>query len=278
MERKLVRQGRNALTVTLPSTWLKERGLSVGDSVQIDGHNKDLIIGAGMRAKKKEISLNLKDTNWKLVYHTLIGVYIEGYDRIILHYSLPEKSQEIVNSLLGMVIEESTPTQLILKSIISVPEEDFDILLRRAAHMLVEQANLIVELTKEKANPAQVKMQERLLDITLLYCLRFLSKYESVEDSKRYFLLCATLEAAGDHLSQIAGHIGRRTRLAEQIARFMQDYTSAVFESSLEKAYYAMDRFRAGLDSKTFLDGLLFALVEEIHNYLGYIVRIKERS
>jgi len=46
MERKLVKQGRNALTVTLPAKWLKFRRLEAGDSVFFDEKDDGILISS----------------------------------------------------------------------------------------------------------------------------------------------------------------------------------------------------------------------------------------
>ena len=44
MERKLVQQGNNALTVTLPSTWLKKYNLKAKDVVELEEAGRAIMV------------------------------------------------------------------------------------------------------------------------------------------------------------------------------------------------------------------------------------------
>jgi phosphate uptake regulator len=275
MERKLVKQGRNALTVTLPAKWLKEKRLKAGDAVNVAERNKELVIGTQMTSAKKEATLDLRDCERSMIYHAVQGKYIEGYDTITILHNNPKIAQEQASWLLGMIIESHTPTRTVLKSIVSVPEENFYAVLRRAAHILLQQARTLELVVQKKASPEDVKTDERLLDYNLLYCLRYLNKYENSEKAYKYFLLCSTLESAGDRMSQIAKHIGTRKELAARIVKGVEEYTANLFTNNFQKMYASLRAFRNNLDTKTFVDGLVFSMAEELYNYIGYIVEEK---
>src|SRR3989344_5197776 len=121
MERKLVKQGRNALTVTLPARWLQDKGLKAGESVFINERDKDLVVSSKLGATKTEITLNLNGYDKTMIFHLVIAKYIEGYDTIILLHGNPPGLLEISKSLLGMIVEEHTHTRTLFKSIIAVP-------------------------------------------------------------------------------------------------------------------------------------------------------------
>jgi antitoxin component of MazEF toxin-antitoxin module len=57
MERKLVRQGKNALTVTLPSRWIQKFNLSQNNSVIITEEKENLIISTSCEKKEKIANL-----------------------------------------------------------------------------------------------------------------------------------------------------------------------------------------------------------------------------
>jgi antitoxin component of MazEF toxin-antitoxin module len=60
MERKLVKQGRDALTLTLPAKWLKQKGLKQGDSVFIEQHDNFLKLNIGSRVKFTETTIDAR--------------------------------------------------------------------------------------------------------------------------------------------------------------------------------------------------------------------------
>lgn len=273
MERKLVRQGRNALTVTLPAPWLKNRCLSAGDSVFVSERNQELVIGARLTAPRLEGTADVRDCERSMIYHILLAKYIEGYDTIVVLHNNAKLIQEVAKSLLGMIIEEHTPARTTLKSVIAVPEENFLAVLRRAAHILVQQAKTMQALTVHKARVDDVKAQEELLDYNLRYCLRYLNKYENREHAYKYFLLCTTLELAGDEVSAIAKEIRKDAQLAQIIAKGIEEYTECLFKNDLKKLYIGLRAFRSSIGKKTFAQGIAHTLAETLYNDIGYVVQ-----
>jgi len=57
-----------------------------------------------------------------------MGKYIQGYDEIILLHNAPKIAQEVVQSLLGMIIEQHCSTKTVYKSVIAVPEDNLKLL------------------------------------------------------------------------------------------------------------------------------------------------------
>jgi antitoxin component of MazEF toxin-antitoxin module len=277
MERKLVKQGRNALTVTLPAKWLQAKGLAAGDCVFVDEQNAQLVVRVANRTSRREIELDLTDCERSMAFHAILGKYIEGYDRIVARYSAVKAMQDILQSMTGMVIEEQSPTRIVFKSIISVPEDNVEALLRRACHMLLEQARILERIARRSASFDEIKMQERLLDTNIFYCMRYLNKYENQQHSYRYFLLLTTLELAADEISRIAQFIGKQQALAQGVVKGIEDYTRLLFLHDLKKMYAALRAFRNSIGTKTFADGLAYSLAETLYNYLGYIVGSNEK-
>jgi antitoxin component of MazEF toxin-antitoxin module len=272
MERKLVKQGRNALTVTLPAQWLKARGLAAGNSVAIEEDGRRLIIGSSRAASKTAVTLDLVGCERSMMYHLLLAKYIEGYDEITIRHEDCKTVQEIAHSLIGIVVEEHTASRTVLRSIISVPEDNFAAVLRRAAHMFLEQARLVEATSRGIVGFADVKAQEQLLDQNLLYCLRYLNKYENRQSAYRYFLICSTIELAADQLSRISRYIGKRSDIGQLIAKAVADYTALLFKNDFKKLYASLRAFRNAVPQKTFLDGLVYTLAEILYNYIGYVV------
>ncbi|PIN77380.1 hypothetical protein COV16_06875, partial [Candidatus Woesearchaeota archaeon CG10_big_fil_rev_8_21_14_0_10_34_8] len=56
MQRKLIKQGDGALTVTLPKKWTKEKNLEAHDIVDIDETEDGIVISAVGKKKEKTIT------------------------------------------------------------------------------------------------------------------------------------------------------------------------------------------------------------------------------
>lgn len=272
MERKLVKQGRDALTVTLPAKWLRAKKLSAGDPVYMEEENTALRITPRLRAQSKEITLQVRNAEESMIWHQITGAYIEGYDVIVINHSNPTLIQKVPQFFIGLMIERHSATQSTIKSIIAEPEKNIDVLILRMHFMLVELARIVEEYTRKMRTLESVKEQERLLDSTVYYCMRYLNKYYTEERAYRYFLLCAVVEFAGDQISLIAKYIDKDRALAALIVKYITAYSGALAAKDLERAYKDLRAFRNGIPKKTFAQGLTVTLAESLYNNLGYLI------
>lgn len=279
MERKLVKQGRNALTVTLPAKWLHGKGLHAGYSVFITEKSSELIISSTMTSAKQETTVDARAFDRSMTWHVVISKYIEGYDTITLLHNNAVLAQQIGRELLGMVIEQHSITKTVYKNIIAVPEQNFSSVLRRAAHILSQQAKTLELIAEKKAEVEQVRAEEVLLDYNILYCLRYLNKYEHDENSYRHFMLCLTFESAGDQITQIAYNIGKdkeAKEMAKKISKAVTEYVALLFSKDLNKLHVSLRAFRNAIGQKSFVDGLTYSLAETLYNFIGYAVDEKK--
>jgi phosphate uptake regulator len=271
MERKLVKQGRDALTVTLPAKWIQKRNLKAGDSVYIDFNGKDLSVKSKEASPSMEVTVDVTGEERSMIWHTIIAKYIAGYDRIIILHSNPSLTQHFTHYLLGMIIEDHSINKTVLKTIISSPESDIDVIIRRVVHMFLHQAELYEEYTLGKATFDDVRAQERLIDTNIYYCLRFINKYNLHEGSYTYFLLCSTIEEAADVLTVIAKH-SKDSRLASGIRSMIDSFNKYFFAGDLKKVYTRLRGFRDSLKKKTFIDGIAYELAEVLYNNIGILM------
>lgn len=275
MERQLVKQGRNALTVTLPSKWLKENNLKEKESVQIKEEKGNLIISNNKEKIKKIISVDISGMSRGLAFHIITGKYIEGYDKIILKHNNLALSQEIGMGFLGMIIEEQTENKLIMKDIIKIPEDNFIEIFKRSCQLLISQARLLIKLYNKEISHKEIKVAERLLDNNLFYCLRYINKYEKIENSYKYFLLSSTIESIGDYISEISKNINydkQTKQTLEMIINIIEKYVTFLFTENINKMYLSLKEYKNKIPKKTFIDGLALTIGESLYNYIGYLV------
>lgn len=273
VQRKLVKQGRGALTVTLPSKWLLERNLVAGSSVEISEGNDNLVISSSSERKFREISLDLRHcTRKSMLFHILQGKYIEGYDQIEVLHKKPGLMDDVLSQMIGFTISEHSKTRTVFRSIVAVPEDNFDVILRRAGHQLVQQANDLQLIVSREMSLSDFRQKERIFDAHLLYCLRYLHKYASSEASYKQFLLLATFEAVADQLRSVAKGIGTKKKLAKDISLLIDDYVRALFAKDFETIYGMLREKLESSSKKTYLDGMVHCLYEMLYNNLGYLV------
>lgn len=268
MERRLVKQGRNALTVTLPADWLRRRGLKAGDPVYLSEREQEIAVNASLRRAAKATEIDARGPEPTLVWHLINAKYIAGYDTIAVLHNHPEMIGDILDHLPGMTLAEHTATRSVFRSLIAVPEDTFDAVLRRTMHQLAEQAATMELVVAGKADRAVIKEGERRLDSSVLYCLRYLNKYESAQNAHRRFLLCATIEAAGDALSDLSSCA--TPRIAREVRELIVAYVALLAKGDIKGLYELLRAARKRFRRATFADGLAYMLTQSLYNYLAY--------
>jgi phosphate uptake regulator len=278
MERKLVKQGRNALTVTLPAAWTQHHHLKAGDTVSISAIANNLLIEADTRVASTEITINAAGTELTMLRHLIAGAYVRGYDRIIILNGELQEIQVNAERLIGFVIEEQTPTRTVLKSIIAPSGEDTLTLIRRAGHILQQHANILLGIAEGTATQTQLEQNERLLNNTLFFCLRHLNTYEKGGNAFKYFLLCTTMESAGDQIEVLGRHIGKQRALAQLVVKALEDYNKYLFANDFKQFYRSMRQFRHTIPQKTYAEGIATMIAYNLFNNVGYLVEEKHQN
>lgn len=132
MQRKLVRQGENALTVTLPARWLKEQRMEAGDVVEVAEKDAGIFISRSSGGQKKTV-IPLNESNKKLLRTVLSSAYKAGYDEVTLQFSSPPKITEIsevVSTFTGLEIISQAGRQVVIKSFLKQEEETENLILK----------------------------------------------------------------------------------------------------------------------------------------------------
>ena len=234
--------------------------------------NNSITIQTATGSATSSCVIAARDLERPAIWHLAQAKYIQGYDVISIEHNNPKVVREISQALIGLIVTEETAKRITLTSIVSTPETSFERVLRRTAHILVEHARLLNDITTKKITLQEVKQHEKQLDAHLLYCLRYLNKYVTVEKAYQYFLITLTFEQAGDDISRIAEHIGSNKELAQLLIDGIDQFTLALFEKNFEKFYKTTRGLRNKIKTKTFVDGLAISLAELLYNYAGFMV------
>ncbi|MBI2572532.1 hypothetical protein HYV86_01620 [Candidatus Woesearchaeota archaeon] len=272
MERKLIKQGDNALTVTLPAKWLAQRGLKAGDTVSINEESTQITISTARKTGVREIEVDLRGLERSAAFQKVISVYIEGHDLIVVNHSSAALIVDISKELMGMIIEKQTGSQSVLRNLIVVPEDNVEKILQRIRFMLLEQGRLLLLVATGKGTIVELRASEKLLDQNILYCLRYICKYERSLEGYRLFSLCLTFDLIGDKITEIGKYIGKNAKLASLIVDAIESYTSLAFKGDLEGLNRSLRSFRDAIGTKTFVEGLTYSLAETMYNFVGYLM------
>jgi len=272
MERKLVKQGRNALTVTLPAHWTKSNNLRAGDTVAIDERKGNIFITTERKKVSTTVTVDIRNLERSMAHHIIMGKYMQGYDCIEIIHDHSSFIHDFDNCYIGFITESASSKRVVLRDIVVVPEQNFTAVFRRTGHMLVQQSSSLIDVARGKKSLQELKQEEYLLDQHITYCIRYLNKHYTSQQSYKHLLLCAGFESAGDSISEIARVIDKDVALAKIIASGVEKYIAHVFMQDFKKVYSGLRVFRNNIDNKSFRHGLAFALAEQLYNYIGYLI------
>ena len=259
MLRKIIKQGHNTLTVTLPREWVKKFNLKQGDEISISERDNGLFVSSEKKDVELETSFNIEGMDVPTIWKYIMGVYREGYDKVTIKFNpnstienpykfysthrldpsihqkkllMIEALQNFIDRFIGFEIIDHGNDYVVVKDIGGLSSKEFDNTLRRIFLILKEMSEKTLEAL-EKSDPSKL-MDTHIIDIHLDkfhdYCIRVLNKIGN-KDNKKTSLLFSTLylmEMMGDQFKNISIHL-------------INDFSKAKFDNIKKFAQLVME-------------------------------------
>ncbi len=217
MKRKLVRQGGCAMTITLPSDWVKRFKLDGGDEIDIEEQQGKLIIST--EAGKKETSADLSVVGLgPMVKRVLGALYKTGYDEFSIRFETPAEfeiaQQTIREQFVGFELVDHQKKRFIARKISTIETKEFDTLLRRMFIIIKVLGEEMIEAMQEKDSAQLKTLALRDKDVNKLadFCRRTINVYGSLQFKRPgplYFIV-EQLEKVGDYYRDLCLELSRR--------------------------------------------------------------------
>jgi phosphate uptake regulator len=290
MRRKIIKQGHNTLTLTLPSDWAKQMNLSAGTEVEVIEKDNGLFISTEKQSTHRRAEFNISNMDIPTIWKYFMAVYREGYSEVVVRFNpkgilenpykfltshridfryekeknkktMLEVLQGFVNRFVGFEIVSHGSDYIVIHEMGDLTSREFDNSLRRVFLLIQQMAEETLYAIKSK-NPS---LLEHIHDVDINvdkfhdYCVRILNKIGNKEQRKTSLLFSTLymLELLGDEFKNISHHICSSTKKL-QFAR-LEDLASSVKEQidAYYDCFYKFDEQKirkiSEIDSKTYI-------------------------
>ena len=274
MKRKIIKQGHNTLTVTLPSKWAQKFEVKAGDEVDLIEQGKDLKISTEKSGENGERAIiDISNLKISMLWRLVSSAYRAGYDEIKITFenksfrdvytaftyntvsiikddreqlSPLEAIQALTNRFVGFEITEQKSDYCIIKDLGNTSSREFNNTLRRIFLLLQTMSEAVIADAKEgiKDELKGVHIIDTNLDRFEDYCLRVLNKegYSDFKKTSTMYSIIFILELVGDEYKKLGLHmlkmksISKNTlSLIEHMDKLLKEFYELYYNFSNEK-------------------------------------------
>lgn len=218
MDRKINKVGKNTLTVSLPSKWIKKFNIDKSSSIQLTEEGDKLILSAE-KENFEVLRLNLQENPCN--EREVLQAYKKGYDEIKINFNSPKtikNMMRVLQILVGFEVIEQSENSILLKNIAQKLDENVQKILDRTISLTLKFTDDLFEGLKEK----DLLKIERIIDeeaINNRLCLlaeRMLIKdgyREDYESTPFVFVFFYKLENIADNYKCVCSFIKKHKKL-----------------------------------------------------------------
>jgi phosphate uptake regulator len=247
MKRKVIKQGHDTLTVTLPKKWCKDYSISAGDDISVDENGSMLQVyaqkGINLNAFRKSVSR----TSLSHLKSIISNAYKKGYDTIILDFdddTVLKDIQKVVDTLMGIEIVSKGKNSCEIKNIAETFESELDNLIKNVFITIMEMANEVLEYIRknDRSKLADIVYKREFVTKYTELCKRILNKHKKNEKTMIFqYLIIWGLEKIANEYKYIYNFYVEYK--VSKVSRYSLDYfseTNKILNTYFE-AYYRVD-------------------------------------
>lgn len=224
MRRKLVRQGHNTLTVSLPKEWCDINKLKEGDEVDLTESLNCIVLSKEAFRGRAEVKIDISDLDRSTIILLIQSLYTYGHNLITItskvskvKYHLRDKElllssviNDAVNRLVGAEIVSSSNDSFQIQVLADESREKFDVVLRRIFLLVSEMFELFVNGLKSKDRSLIESIAIKHVNVRKFvnYALRLLNKFghEQANKTNFYFSIISYLGKISEIVKNTAGY------------------------------------------------------------------------
>ncbi len=250
MRRKVIKQGHNTLTITLPAKWVEKNNVKAGAELDIQDKDHILIITTKPTNGKETTTIDISEFDVALE-KVIYSLYKKGYDEIVLNYSdssVLNKIQKIILELvIGFEIVSHSKNSCTIRSVVEMDDNEFSSILRRTFLLLHSQEEGILNSLESEDYPSLIifRNMESTNNRYTGFCRRVINKRGFGEQKNEKLLYCMIefLEKAADEYKFLSDFLTENKNILKKLSKENLDLFRRVclLSRSIEKLYYKFD-------------------------------------
>jgi phosphate uptake regulator len=226
MKRRVIKQGHNTLTITLPRKWAIQYNIKAGDELDVSQRNNSLVISnRSMEPKSDSIEFDISNLDRTSTVILVQGLYRYGYDTIEIrtkepffyHYRIGQNVavskvvHEIVARFIGSEIISSSAKSFTIKKISKESNEEFDAVLRNLFRLMNDKIEVFLHGLEKSDMNLMESIEDHHINMKkfINYCLRLLNKFGKgdVRKTTFYFAIIQYISKIEDMIKNAARYI-----------------------------------------------------------------------
>ncbi len=278
MKRRIIKQGHNTMTITLPKEWTEKLNLRAGDELDVSENQGSLIVNGKQKPDFLSTTIDIKNFSIPMVWRFFQSAYREGYNEIKLLYDTNKKNQdgafdfyttqlayekmgekkrykpvidmihELVSRFVGMEVIENGEGYCVVREMGELTSKEFDNSLRRIFLLIDElfknilnkiENNLIGDINICK----EIHTIDRSIDRFVDYCCRINNRINDSSFQENKPIMFSTLfllELLGDEFKYIGTHLATTNKKINEVLPFA--FTVKEHFDMYYKLFYKFDK------------------------------------
>ncbi|MBW2987201.1 AbrB/MazE/SpoVT family DNA-binding domain-containing protein [Candidatus Woesearchaeota archaeon] len=237
MRRKIIKQGYNTLTISLPIKWAKRLNLKGGDEISITEEENELVIRAKGKKVPRKAVLDIRYLGL-MSRRSLAALYKSGYDEVEIIFSDPKQLKPIEGAVdlecMTYEIVKVTKDKCYIKNISEPSDKEFDSLLRRTVYLLKTSIDDLEEAIKEKdyARIEHIQGLEKVNNKFTHFCRRALNTigYSDAKKAPAMYTIVEQLENVADEFKFLCMDIvaNKKDNISKKTISLLQDVKNSI--------------------------------------------------
>ncbi len=248
MRRKVIKQGNNTLTLTLPRKWTVRCGVKPGSELDVQEQGSHLVVSNVSQVLNEDaITIDVSNLDRTSIGTLIQGLYRYGYNDINVttndastphhrtgkHVPVSKVVHEWTSRFVGSEVLSSSSKSFSIKRITSETREEFDTILRRVYRLLNEMMDSFIEgIEKNDMNTLEsIEFHHTNIKKFVNYSLRLLNKFGHPDAKKTtfYFAIIQYLSKIDDFVKNASRYITKNNyEMSPKTTKVVKDIRNSI--------------------------------------------------